>query len=224
MVSISWLIVCLTFCSVLVPAAASPFPIDGENSLQKRVYTSCAGNQIRQNQVAAALSIAQRRALNAATAAASGFKLFFKTTDPISRALVAARFAAIALATNNLITSVVYYCDPAHMPPVQGVDPEYCTKNPHTYAASIKAKQLMWNCNLYYQLPADSADCVGTDNQWAVTLHELAHITGAVPASNEFEIYKFEDIISPKVTMFQALRNADTYAVYAQHVWNKCKL
>ncbi|KAF8251513.1 hypothetical protein K440DRAFT_637477 [Wilcoxina mikolae CBS 423.85] len=209
MVSTSWLIVCLTFCFVLVPAAASPFPLDGEDSLQKRVHTSCAGNQIRQNLVAAALSRAQRRAFNAATAAASGssempVQTVLQNHRSISRALVATRFAAIALIADNLITSVVYYCDPAHMPPIQGVDPEYCAKNPLTYAASIKAKQLMWN--------------------WTATLHELAHITGAVPAGNEFEIYKFEDIISPKVTMFQALRNADTYAVYAKHVWNNCKL
>jgi hypothetical protein len=36
------------------------------------------------------------------------------------------------------------------------------------------------------------------------------------------QIYQLKDVISPAMSMEDALQNADTYALYAKAVWYKC--
>ncbi|ERF75064.1 hypothetical protein EPUS_04846 [Endocarpon pusillum Z07020] len=183
--------------------------------LDKRtILEGCSGQE----------DVAQREGLGrlinvaplAAEAARSGdparFQEFFKTTDDAVRQNVAAKFDAITSESSSTTSgSTTYFCEDQF---------GYCS--PNTLAYTLPSQNLIANCPLFYnRLSSLSTRCRDQD-QTTTILHEFTHAPGVFGVGTQDFAYGYA--ASVQLTARQALRNADTYALFANAVINNCSV
>ena len=142
----------------------------------------------------------------AAEAARSGdparFQEFFKTTDDTVRQDVAAKFDAITNESGSTTSgSTTYFCEDQL---------GYCSSN--TLAYTLPSQNLIANCPLYYRLSSLSSRCREQD-QTTTILHEFTHAPGVFGTGTQDLAYGYAAAV--QLSARQALRNADTYALFA---------
>lgn len=166
---------------------------------------SCSGsrgsalNQALQNTV----TLANKAAQEATSGSSSKFREYFKTTSSSTRQTVAARLRAVAKeASSTSSGSTTYHCD----------DPYgYC--DPNVLAYTLPAYNIIANCDIYYSyLPALSSSCHAQD-QATTTLHEFTHAPGVYSPGTQDYGYGYQ--AATALSAYQALNNADSYALYA---------
>ncbi|KAI1385582.1 Deuterolysin metalloprotease family-domain-containing protein [Hypoxylon trugodes] len=174
------------------------------------VQQDCTGSKLSSTNTA--VNNCRSLASAASTAASSGsstrFTEFFKTTSSSTRSTVASVFTKVASECGSTSSGVSdLYCTDVY---------SSCSSNVLAY--TLPSASFMVNCNLYYTaLPALTSTCYAQD-QATTTLHETTHLTQI--AGTEDLGYGYD--AATRLTTNQALNNADTYAIFANSVFNNC--
>lgn len=192
--------------SIDVDAAEAMTVMKAITPLERRTRVSgCSGS--RGSALAQALqnsaSLANRAAEAATSGSAAKFQEYFRTTDASTRQTVAARLRAVARESSSTSSgSTTYNCN----------DPYgYC--DPNVLAYTLPAYNIIANCNIYYTyLPPLTRSCHAQD-QATTTLHEFTHAPGVYSPGTQDYGYGYQAAIS--LSAYQALNNADSYALYA---------
>ncbi|KAE8378670.1 neutral protease 2-like protein [Aspergillus bertholletiae] len=199
--------------SIDVDAAQAATVAQSVKLLDRRtIVSSCSGS--RGQALQAALSNAAYLAQAAASAAQSGsaarFQEYFKTTDSNTRNTVAARLNAVAReASSTSSGGTSYYCSDAY---------GYCSSNVLAY--TLPAYNIIANCDIYYSyLPAVTGSCHAQD-QATTTLHEFTHAPAVYSPGTQDNGYGYA--AATALSAYQALNNADSYALFANAVYLNC--
>ncbi|KAI5786970.1 neutral protease 2 [Peziza echinospora] len=182
--------------------------------LQRRVVlTSCSAS--RKEVMSSILPTVVTIANQAAAAAEGGeypakFAEFFKTNSASTMKLVADRLKAVSKAAASINQGQVkYYCSD---------DFGYC--EPNVIAWTQPSTNTVANCDYFYNnLRPLSRNCNAQD-QATTIIHELTHAPGVYTPHTQDYAYGHD--ASTKLSQENAAQNADTYAIYAQHVYLGC--
>ncbi|KAJ5584790.1 uncharacterized protein N7459_004590 [Penicillium hispanicum] len=149
------------------------------------------------------MSLANAAAHAALGGSAAKFNEYFKTTDSATRQVVAARLQAVAKEAGSTTSgSTSYYCTDHY---------GFCETNVLAY--TLPALNVIANCEIYYTyLPALATVCHDQD-QATTSLHEFTHAPGVYSPGTEDLGYGYS--AATALNSEQAVRNADTYALYA---------
>lgn len=192
--------------SIDVDAAEAATVMKAIPSLDRRTKVAeCSGS--KGSALSQALKNSAELANKAAEAAISGsaskFQEYFKTTDSSTRQTVAQRLKAVAKESSSSSSgSTTYYCSDVY---------GYCESNVLAY--TLPAKNIIANCDLYYSdLPPMTNSCHAQD-QATTTLHEFTHAPAVYSPGTEDYGYGYQ--AATALSAYQALNNADSYALYA---------
>lgn len=175
-----------------------------ERRARRSTLTSCSGD--RQKSVESALQRAAKIAGDAGKAALSGdeatFKRYFHSTDAAVRKTVSDRFMAIAAeAAKTSGGKIQYQCDDLL---------QRCSHGVVAYALS--GKNLVVNCDIYYEISETTTSCSGKDQALTV-IHEYTHMTSVYsPATTDYA-YGYEAVLA--LDSAKAVLNGDTFLYYA---------
>ncbi|KAG9689955.1 neutral protease 2-like protein, partial [Aureobasidium melanogenum] len=200
--------------SVDVDAAETAKIESAVSKLSKRttIQSDCSGSRL--SAVRTALSNCQRLATTAASAATSGsaskFQEYFKTTSSSVRSTVAARLRAVAADCGSTSS---------------GRTRTYCTDIYGGCSSGVLAYTLPSNnyiayCPLFFSdLPGLSGRCRAQD-QATTVLHEETHAPGVYSPGTEDNGYGYSAATS--LSSYDAVLNADSYALYANAIYAGC--
>ncbi|PYI04776.1 deuterolysin metalloprotease family protein [Aspergillus sclerotiicarbonarius CBS 121057] len=193
-------------------AATVPKALTITPSLHRRTRLSnCDANQ--DALMRAALDNAMRMSLAAANEAwigsAARMEEYFKSSSEETRSLVANRLAYIA-AEASLINAdrTTYYCSDTF---------QLC--NNRTLAYTVPEWNVVVNCPLYWRLMPMQTTCHAQD-QANTIIHEFSHAPGVYAPGTDDLGYGYK--AGMRLTRDQALRNADTYTLFANAVFVGC--
>ena len=170
---------------------------------KRTILAECSGqeDQEQRQSLGQVINLAQLSAEAARNGDAAKFQEFFKSTEASARQNVAARYDAISReASSTTSGATTYYCRDVY---------NYCESN--TLAYTLPSQNLIANCPLYYTLSIFTTACRQQD-QATTALHEFTHAPGVFSPGTQDYAYGYS--ASTRLSVTQALRNADTYALY----------
>ncbi|KAA8650172.1 hypothetical protein EYZ11_002116 [Aspergillus tanneri] len=196
-------------------------------SLKKRAkLEQCQGDQTETMKAAMARAAKIARAgADSAKKPSELFKTFFMTDDKAALDKVSSRLEAIAKeAEAGDSGTFTQYCTEA---PSDGSNLDcsggLSAVTTYSFADSNETPTnvQVYSCSGYWNTPKVSTTCWNLD-QAGITVHEYAHGMGANPdrQAGETETYGYDAMT--KLSTDQALRNADSYAYFAQGAFLKC--
>lgn len=199
-----------------IPFSSNEIPIEVDairaSKVQKAVkplnrrskIESCPDNQ--RPVLTKALENAASLANAAADAALAGtspqFEPLFKSSSKEVRSAVADRLHAIAKEASSTSSGVItYYCNDPY---------KYCS--PALMAYTLPDQSITVNCDIFYKYPALDDTCFDQD-QATTVIHEFTHAPAVYsPGTGDFGAGYDE---ATKLNAEKALKNADTYALFA---------
>ncbi|KAE8383317.1 Deuterolysin metalloprotease family-domain-containing protein [Aspergillus bertholletiae] len=192
-------------------AVAFDAPEDAANRLVTRAtLESCSGeyNQLMQENLAQAAKMAEAAAADARDGSSGLFQKFFKSQDEADKKEVAERLEAIAKEATSKGT-LTYYCQPSAQ--------DSCGGN--IAAITYPTLNRVVNCQAYYQTQQVVNQC-GYLDQAAISLHEFSHATSVYAPGTDDVVYGLDGVL--QLSTAQAKDNADSFAYYANSVFNNC--
>ncbi|KAE8423326.1 Deuterolysin metalloprotease family-domain-containing protein [Aspergillus pseudocaelatus] len=186
-------------------------PEDSANRLAARAtLESCSGeyNQLMQDNLAQAAKMAEAAAADARDGSSGLFQKFFKSQDEADKKEVAERLEAIAKEATSKGT-LTYYCQPSAQ--------DSCGGN--IAAITYPTLNRVVNCQAYYETQQVVNEC-GYLDQAAISLHEFSHATSVYAPGTDDVVYGLDGVL--QLSTAQAKNNADSFAYYANSVFNNC--
>ncbi|KAB8264147.1 Deuterolysin metalloprotease family-domain-containing protein [Aspergillus pseudonomiae] len=186
-------------------------PEDSANRLATRAtLEGCSGeqNKLMQENLAQAAKMAEAAAADARDGSSGLFQKFFKSQDEADKKEVAERLEAIAKEATSKGT-LNYYCQPSAQ--------DSCGGN--IAAITYPTLNRVVNCQAYYETQQVVNQC-GYLDQAAISLHEFSHATSVYAPGTEDVVYGLDGVL--QLSTAQAKNNADSFAYYANSVFNNC--
>lgn len=168
----------------------------------------CAGSNLAAVQTA--VGNCKNLASAASSAAASGTKVdtYFKSSSASTKSTVSSRLKAVANNCGGGSTTTTLCVDTANG----------CLANVLAY--TIPSSNTIVYCDTFFKaLPALATTCHGQD-QATTVIHESTHAPGVFSPGTEDNGYGFD--AASKLSLSQAILNADSYALYANAINLNC--
>ncbi|KAE8153546.1 Deuterolysin metalloprotease family-domain-containing protein [Aspergillus avenaceus] len=186
-------------------------PENADNRLVTRAtLTGCTGeyNKLMQDNLARVAEMANKAAADARNGTSAHFKKFFMSDSQADRKEVAERLEAIAKEATTKGT-LTYYC--------QASAQDSCGGN--VAAITYPTENRVVNCQGYYDSQQVVNQC-GYLDQASISLHEFSHATSVYAPGTDDVVYGIDGVL--QLNTEQAKNNADSFAFYANSVFNNC--